>query len=189
MRCGLTCALWIDQQSIRGTGGQSRPSSPSRWQFVAGRHTAGARWGAGEPKWNANTGHISQGSLIGTQLLQGPSIPWSTAEAEEPVGHSDQVRCSLCVQLKILGLKWLVETLGRETPSTLWNKETCSKCCLIWYLNHLSSLKRQIGLDDKCFYLLPVKWMHFFFFLAESSYLYVQYKAIRVAFWHGQVLL
>lgn len=119
MRCGLTWALWVDQQSISGTGGQSQPSGPSRWQFVADRHTAGARWGAEEPKWNANTGHISQGSLIGTQLLQGPSIPWSNAEAEEPVGHSDQVRLSLCVQLKILGLKWLVETLGRETLSSL----------------------------------------------------------------------
>lgn len=115
MHYELTCALWEDQESISGIGGQSKPSGPSRWQFAVDHHTAGARWGAGEPKWNANTGHISQGSLIGTQLLRGPSIPWSAAEAEEPVGHRDQVRFSLCVQLKILGLKWLVETSGRET--------------------------------------------------------------------------
>lgn len=136
MWCVFTHALWEDQESISGIGGQSRPSSPSRRQFVVDHHTAGARWGAGEPKWNANTGHISQGSLIGTQLLQGPSIPWSAAEAEEPVGHRDQVRFSLCVQLKILGLKWLVESTGRETLNTLKNKETCSKCCLVWHLYH-----------------------------------------------------
>ncbi len=118
MRCGLTRALWKDQESISGIGGQSRPSSLSRWQFVVDHHTAGARWGAREPKWNANTGHISQGSLIGTQLLQGPSIPWSAAEAEEPVGHRDQVRFPLCVQLKILGLKWMAESTGRETVNT-----------------------------------------------------------------------
>lgn len=113
--CGLTCAPWEDQESISGIGGQSQPSGLSRWQFVVDHHTTGARWGAGEPKLNANTGHRSQGSLIGTQLLQGPSIPRSAAEAEKAAGHCDQVRFSLCVLLKILGLKWLVGTSERET--------------------------------------------------------------------------
>lgn len=94
---GLTCAQWEDQESISGICGQTQPRSASQWQFVVVHHAPWTRWGAGGAKWNANTGHISQGFLIGTQLLQGPSIPWSVAEAEEPVGHRDQVRfSSLC---------------------------------------------------------------------------------------------
>lgn len=96
MRCGLTCAPWEAQESISGIGGLTWPGSVNQWQSVVYHHTVWTRWGAWEPKWNANTGHIGQGSLIGTQLLQGPSIPWSPVEAQEPVGHHDQVRFSLC---------------------------------------------------------------------------------------------
>lgn len=102
MRCALTCVLWEDQESISG---RSQPSGPSRWQSVVDHCAAGARRGAEEPKWNANTGHRSQGSLIGTQLLQGLRIPWSAAEVQEPVGHRDRVRLSLSVHLKIHGLQ------------------------------------------------------------------------------------
>lgn len=43
MRGGLTRALWEDQKSISGIGGQSQPSGPTHWQFVADHRTAGAQ--------------------------------------------------------------------------------------------------------------------------------------------------
>lgn len=145
MWCELTCALQGDQESISGIG-QPWPSRPSLWQFAVDRHTASARWGAGEPKWNANTGHISQGSLIGTQLLQGPSIPWSAAEAEEPVGHHHQVRFSLCVQLKIPGLKWLEESTGKQTLNAEEQRASLNNVFFIFALCQITT--------DICIYII-----------------------------------
>lgn len=83
MCCGHARALWEDQESIRRIGGQARPRGPEP-RTVCGRppRCVSQVMSKGDPKWNANAGHISQGSLIGTQLLWGPSIPRSGSQKQ-----------------------------------------------------------------------------------------------------------
>lgn len=84
MCCGHGRALWEDQESISRIGGQAWPRGPEP-RTVCGRPprcVSQVRSKGGGAKWNANAGHISQGSLIGTQLLQGPGIPRSASQKQ-----------------------------------------------------------------------------------------------------------